>query len=65
MSHHQLGQGASARIELQRARDILEGKFTLEVDKLSWTNWLGARVLFREAAALVPNTQPLAPAKAP
>ena len=58
MSCHQLGQLKEARSELAGSREIIESKFRSELDRGTpvqgfWFDWAFARILLREATALV------------
>ncbi len=64
MSWHQLGRSGEALAELRAGREIIESKFRQRLDAGSpvqgfWFDWAFARVLMREAVALL-ETTPLA-----
>jgi eukaryotic-like serine/threonine-protein kinase len=60
LSHHQLGHPGEATSELIQGRDLVDGKFRSGLDRGSpmqgfWFDWVFARILLREATALVPG----------
>jgi hypothetical protein len=61
MSLHRLGQEQAAYSELGQARAVIEGRFKTELDQAYWRDWVFARVLLREATALLAED----PAQAP
>ena len=66
MADHQLGRSHEALAEWNGAREIFESKIKPREDRGSpmqgfWFDWIFARILFREATALI--EQPPAPAK--
>jgi hypothetical protein len=61
MSCQQLGQTDEARSELTQARSMIEDKFKKGLDRGTgvqgfWFDWLFARILLREATALIEGT---------
>jgi hypothetical protein len=63
MSAYQLGQESSARAELANAREFFKAPFLRSYTPRGegqglWLDWLIARVLIREAAALVEPVPP-------
>jgi eukaryotic-like serine/threonine-protein kinase len=58
MASQRLGQSAAARAELGAAREIIDTKFKIAMDRGSpvqgfWFDWIFARILVREATALL------------
>jgi hypothetical protein len=56
MSHHQLGNHAAARLELERASRLTDTGFDLDFDMWHWRDWILFRFLLREANALIEKT---------
>jgi tetratricopeptide (TPR) repeat protein len=53
MSLYQLGQDDAARLELEKARDLVENRLKKELDQSSWCDWLCGDVMLREATILL------------
>ena len=53
MIHHQLHQGDDASLELAYARDAIEPIFQKELPEATWFEWVDARILLRQAMALI------------
>jgi serine/threonine protein kinase len=58
MASHRLGQTAQARSELAQGREAIENKFKSGLDRGTgvhgfWFDWVFARILLREATALI------------
>jgi eukaryotic-like serine/threonine-protein kinase len=61
MACQRLGQAGEARAELAQARSVIEDKFKRDLDRGTgvqgfWFDWLFARILLREATALIEGT---------
>jgi hypothetical protein len=70
MSLERGGKHEAALSELEQARKIIESGFDAGVkhgrwDRGLWFDWVFARVLFREAAELLPAKRASAPGGAP
>ena len=68
MSFYQSGQKDEARSQLARGREVVESKFKRGLDRGngslgSWYDWVFARILLREAGALIEGRPP--PADSP
>ncbi len=61
MSDQRLGKTAEARSQLAQAREIIGDKFKSQLDRGTpvqgfWFDWVFARILLREAEALIPQS---------
>jgi len=54
MSHHKLGDDATARSELEKARGLVQGGLNRGFDSWNWREWVFARLLLQEADAMIP-----------
>ena len=63
MSFHQLGDDASARSELDRAKSFVQRGLIWGFDRWNWRDWVFARLLLQEADGLIPQAPPPAPPK--
>jgi uncharacterized radical SAM superfamily Fe-S cluster-containing enzyme len=60
MTHYQTGKGEQARSELAEARQKIENQFNgekLNGDTGYWFDWVFARILLREATALMAESK--------
>ena len=58
MSFHQLGDDASARTELERAKSFVQGGLICGFDRWHWREWVFVRLLLQEADGLIPQAPP-------
>jgi hypothetical protein len=63
MCFSKLGDGASARSELDGAKSLVQSGLNLGYDRWSWPAWVFARLLLQEADGLIPQAPPLEPQK--
>jgi tetratricopeptide (TPR) repeat protein len=55
MSFHKLGEDASARSELAKARGLVQRGLNTGFDSWNWREWVFARLLLQEADGLIPQ----------
>jgi hypothetical protein len=55
MSSHQLGDDATARSELDRARSLAQSGLNWGFDKWNWGEWVFVRLLLQEAESMIPQ----------
>jgi hypothetical protein len=55
MSSHQLGDDATARSELDRARSLAQSGLNWGFDKWNWGEWVFVRLLLQEADSMIPQ----------
>jgi hypothetical protein len=63
MSFHKLGDDATARSELAKARSLAQNGLNSGVDSWRWRDWVFASLLLQEADGLIPQSPPPAPQK--
>jgi tetratricopeptide (TPR) repeat protein len=58
MCSHQLGDDATARWELDRARSLAQSGLNWGFDKWNWAEWVFVRLLLQEADSMIPQAPP-------
>ena len=58
-----LGDDASARSELDRAKSLVQSGLNMAYDTWNWREWVFARLLLQEADGLIPQAPPPEPQK--
>ncbi|MGO9479891.1 MAG: serine/threonine protein kinase [Limisphaerales bacterium] len=58
MSFHKLGDDATARSELAKARSLIQSGLNRGFDSWNWREWVFARLLLQEADGLIPQAPP-------